>query len=531
MLNAFWWGHNSANSRGLHWLSWERLSVPKTFGGMGFKNLRAFNLAMIGKQTWKMVTNPDALITRLLKARYYPHSDFFSASIGHNPSYVWRSLWNTRDFIKCRLKWSIGTGETISVWNEPWLKEPICLQPSTEVQFMWDALTVAHLFKPNQKLWNEKFIHYVFDDGTTNKILQTPLLPSVRADAAVWRHEINGLYSVRSAYRDICNHHDTMLHHRVPRHWNTIWNLKLPPKIKNFLWRICRNCLLTRVRLIAKGIDCPNICAVCMEKDEDEKHLFFECDKSIVCWQRFNLWNSIYHCWSPNVSCHELIFAILQQLDIPQQQIFAVTLWSIWKQRNNRVWNDVVETTQQVSERAEAFLNSWKSVQRIKTNNHVNTVHHDATRWTKPALGRFKCNVDATFSNSLNRVGLGACIRDADGNFVAGRTSFLSPLHDVEMGEALGLLQAMQWAKELNMVSMDFETDSKIVADSIYKGVGASNFMAIIQDCRHLLATDLVNSDVSFIRRQANDVAPSLAREALSHASFIRKTYFGHFHD
>jgi len=131
MLNAFWWGHKSANSRGLHWLSWERLSVPKTFGGMGFKSLRAFNLAMIGKQIWKMVTNPNALITRLLKARYYPHSDFFSAFIGHNPSYVWRSLWNTRDFIKRGLKWSIGTGETISVWNEPWLKEPICLQPST----------------------------------------------------------------------------------------------------------------------------------------------------------------------------------------------------------------------------------------------------------------------------------------------------------------------------------------------------------------------------------------------------------------
>jgi len=51
MLNSFWWGHNSANSRGLHWLSWERLSVPKVFGGMGFKGLKAFNMAMVGKQS------------------------------------------------------------------------------------------------------------------------------------------------------------------------------------------------------------------------------------------------------------------------------------------------------------------------------------------------------------------------------------------------------------------------------------------------------------------------------------------------
>jgi hypothetical protein len=50
MLNSFWWGHSGTNGRGLHWLSWERLSVSKDNGGMGFKNLQAFNMAMLGKQ-------------------------------------------------------------------------------------------------------------------------------------------------------------------------------------------------------------------------------------------------------------------------------------------------------------------------------------------------------------------------------------------------------------------------------------------------------------------------------------------------
>ena len=62
---------------------------------------------------------------------------------------------------------------------------------------------------------------------------------------------------------------------------------------------------------------------------------------------------------------------------------------------------------------------------------------------------------------------------------------------------------------------MDFETDSKVVVDSIYKGDGVSDFMAIIHDCRHLLMTNLANSDVKFIRRQTNNVAHSLAMEML----------------
>jgi hypothetical protein len=245
--------------------------------------LELFNLAMIGKQAWKLISNPNALITQLLKAKYYPHSDYFSASIGHNPSYVWRSLWNTREVLQRGLKWSIGTGESISVWNQPWLQDPVFLQPLTEVQVMWDALTVGHLFKPNTKVWNEDFIRYVFDPGTASQILQTPLLPSVRMDTTTWRYEINGLYSVRSAYRAIINNTDVLLQHRVPGHWSTIWKLKLSPKIKNFLWHICRNCLPTRLRLLAKGVDCPNICVVCNDHDEDGKHLFFEYNKSIGC--------------------------------------------------------------------------------------------------------------------------------------------------------------------------------------------------------------------------------------------------------
>jgi len=49
----------------------------------------------------------------------------------------------------------------------------------------------------------------------------------------------------------------------------------------------------------------------------------------------------------------------------------------------------------------------------------------------------------------------------------------------------------MRWAKDLNLVNMNFETDSKVVAESIYKGDAVLDFMAIIHDCRHLLMTDL----------------------------------------
>ncbi|KAK2365796.1 hypothetical protein QL285_079253 [Trifolium repens] len=49
MMNAFWWGGGS-QKKGIRWLSWERLACPKSQGGMGFRNLKAFNLSMLAKQ-------------------------------------------------------------------------------------------------------------------------------------------------------------------------------------------------------------------------------------------------------------------------------------------------------------------------------------------------------------------------------------------------------------------------------------------------------------------------------------------------
>jgi hypothetical protein len=42
---------------------------------------------MFGRQGWKLQTDIESLVSRLLKARYYLHSNYLASSIGHNPSY------------------------------------------------------------------------------------------------------------------------------------------------------------------------------------------------------------------------------------------------------------------------------------------------------------------------------------------------------------------------------------------------------------------------------------------------------------
>jgi hypothetical protein len=104
MMNSFWWGHSGAQNKGIHWMSWDKLAMHKNDGGMGFKSLSAFNLSMLGKQGWRIMTNPDILISKIYKVRYIPRCDFLDTNLGHNPSFVWRSICNSKFILRA------GTG-------------------------------------------------------------------------------------------------------------------------------------------------------------------------------------------------------------------------------------------------------------------------------------------------------------------------------------------------------------------------------------------------------------------------------------
>jgi hypothetical protein len=98
--------------------------------------------------------------------------------------------------------------------------------------------SVGHLIDQNAKVWNEQLVRQLFGNETTQNILNTPLHQQVQMDKLIWKVEKNGCYSVRSAYRicieDIINND----HLRKPGYWSGIRRLKVPPKVKNLVWRI-----------------------------------------------------------------------------------------------------------------------------------------------------------------------------------------------------------------------------------------------------------------------------------------------------
>ncbi|CAL2227338.1 unnamed protein product [Prunus armeniaca] len=91
ILANFEWGQSQQSNK-IHWISWKDLGMPKNEGGMGFRNLKDFNVALLAKQGWRMVMEPQAFWAQLLKSKYFPNGDFLRAGKGAKSSWAWSSL-------------------------------------------------------------------------------------------------------------------------------------------------------------------------------------------------------------------------------------------------------------------------------------------------------------------------------------------------------------------------------------------------------------------------------------------------------
>jgi ribonuclease HI len=134
--------------------------------------------------------------------------------------------------------------------------------------------------------------------------------------------------------------------------------------------------------------------------------------------------------------------------------------------------------------------------------------------------GRYKCNIDADFSSHHNSTGIGVCVCDLEGIFVLAKTFTYPCTVSVDVGEALGLHATLQWLSDMQFDNVDFATDSKLTVDALLSTrYDLSEFGCIISSCCSLFRNLFSNSRVEFVRRQANAVANTFAREAMCSAS------------
>lgn len=147
LVQQFWWCPKKDSPHYLAPLAWSSICNSKKEGGLGFRKFWEFNLAMLSKFAWWILTGKDSQCVKLLTAKYRVRKNWLSSPSPTNASWCWRSLEKAKIILSKGACWSVGNGRSILVWEDPWVPECPNFRPiPASEESLGRSLVVAHFF-------------------------------------------------------------------------------------------------------------------------------------------------------------------------------------------------------------------------------------------------------------------------------------------------------------------------------------------------------------------------------------------------
>lgn len=155
------------------WVSWDKLTRPKTSGGLCLRDIQIFNQALLAKLAWKILTSPSCLLARVLKGKYCHKKNFLDVELPAVCSHGWRSMLYGRDLLKENLGKALDNGQDTRVWKDAWISLDSNLKPCGPISEAHLDLRVSDLLTDDLK-WNSKRIEEVLPEFTSKKFVPKP---------------------------------------------------------------------------------------------------------------------------------------------------------------------------------------------------------------------------------------------------------------------------------------------------------------------------------------------------------------------
>lgn len=281
-IRAYWWDSEKGR-RKVQWVPWSSMIQPKGAGGMGFKDLKLFNQALLAKEAWRLLVYPDSLCARVLKAKYFPDGNLLDIVTASTASPTWRAIEYNLELLKHGNVWRVGNGSLLRIWRDNWIPRPHNLKPIGSLRTC-RLRRVEHLIDREARCWDETLIRRFFFPCDVEEILKIKIPLQECDDWMAWNCEKTGVFTVKSGYRlamQLADGAETTGSSVRPDGerclWTKLWTAQVPSKVRVFAWKVVKNGLPTRANKHRRHLETQGICELCGHACEDVFHAVIEC--------------------------------------------------------------------------------------------------------------------------------------------------------------------------------------------------------------------------------------------------------------
>ncbi|KAA3467328.1 reverse transcriptase [Gossypium australe] len=454
IITNFWW-QKAHGKTCIHWCQWQHMCQSKDEGGMGFRSMAKFNVALLAKQGWRILNNPNSLVAQVLKSQYFPNEGFLNSCLRNNCSFTWKSIWAAKGVLADGLCWKVGRGSEISTLNDVWIPDFKNSILSSYINNLCD-FKVAELIDDNSRKWKEELIGSTFPEDVAAKILRIPLTKEAHDDILAWSGEPSGEFMVRSAYKLLHGIETDLgaytLQTDYRKFYKKLWLLNLPSKIKVTIWRMSQNYLPTRVNMRHKKL-------------------------------------------SNNIFC---------------PRAFCCALWAIWGDRNKRVHKKFSRSGKETANFINSYILELNGVEEKSPKDLP-----EVKRWQHPPDQTMKINFDAAYDGKICQSAVGIVARDREGSVLLSLSTFYQQVESAFAAEAIACRTTTQLGIDMQWSKFIIEGDAlSIIKNCRTRNRDKSMIGAYIHDIQQLMAK-IKSCRFKYIPRAANNLAHTIATETM----------------
>jgi ribonuclease HI len=516
---AFIWGDDDGGRR-YHAVNWEKVTKPKAYGGLGIRRLVHMNQACLMKLAWSTRSGENALWIEVLKGKYSRgNSNFDQVSFKMQDSSLWKNLVNIWSTLHLYEFWSIGNGNTVKAWEDRWLLPSKSIQElGLTIPEAMRNMSVADL-EDNIGCWKIDLLVPWLPASIINRIYAVmPPNSTAAPDQRAWIGNRAANFSIASAYMLSCRFNDD--------DWNTvwvrIWKLKVPERVRSFIWLVRHDRLITNYPKSKMHIGEP-WCRHCVDVVEDTMHVLRDCPlaKSIWC----NLLNNEAREFFFSSALDDWITMNMRKecgrnSNLRWSCLWATTCHFLWLWRNREVHGDArTRPTQPWN-----YIVSW--VLQYMTADVRSVVLSNRTKvevsiaWQCPEDGWLSLNTDGASRGEVI-AGCGGLLRNSNGQWLGGFSKNLGRCN-AYLAELWGVYEGLCLARSFGAAKLQVQVDSSVVAHTLNSSNGGSIIgWRLIKEIRRLLALDW-EVKVCHSYREANVCADALANMGCEHGPGLR---------
>nr|XP_023904301.1 uncharacterized protein LOC112016041 [Quercus suber]POE45494.1 hypothetical protein CFP56_26688 [Quercus suber] len=209
---------------------------------------------------------------------------------------------------------------------------------------------VSSLIDRDTRRWKVDLVKSIFFPFKANTILNIPLYYNLPEDKIIWVGNRKGKFTVKSVYYialkviEAEDEGESSTGDGRNALWKRLWHFKISAKTKIFTWKAYMDGLPTTVNLKKRGVDIDELC-LCYERGPKSiSHSLITCNIARRVW---DYWlDCPVEIPSSPLDFSDLAMEILAQGTSHDLELFFVTAWSIWYNRNQVVQESANQSPQ-----------------------------------------------------------------------------------------------------------------------------------------------------------------------------------------